>query len=313
MAETAQQLPQAVTQAMQSARQRFQHLARETGVSWERESLFALQALQENNYLLKVAKQAPDALRMAVLNVAQMGLTLNPAYQYAWLIPRDGVVKLDIGYRGLIHLAVREGAIRWAKAEVVYEADDFEWLGMMTPPRHRFDPFAGDRGDVRGVYVVAQMPDGGYLCDHMSEAQIERARAMSAAYNNRNGASGPWAEGWDDEMRKKVGIKRAQKTWPRPRTESVLDQAVHALNTDLGEGVTAQTGNHDDGPETAVVPADDEIAADTRAWVDRVIDRARSAGAWSAARQYLRDRYAGGALVWALDRLSQAEQGDEAA
>ena len=106
-------LPQQVSQAMQSARDRFQHLAVGTGVSWERESLFAMQTLQENDYLLKVARKAPDSLRMSVLNVAQMGLTLNPAYQHAWLIPRDGVVKLDIGYRGLIHLATREGAIRW--------------------------------------------------------------------------------------------------------------------------------------------------------------------------------------------------------
>lgn len=309
------QLPEQVSQAMQSARDRFQHLAAGTGISWDRESLFALQTLQENDYLLKVARKAPDSLRMAVLNVAQMGLTLNPAYQHAWLIPRDGVVKLDIGYRGLVHLATREGAIRWAKAEVVYEADQFEWYSMMTPPQHKFDPFAADRGAVRGVYVVAVTPEGDYLCDHMSEAEIERARMMSPAWNSNLGPRGPWATGWDDEMRKKVGIKRAQKTWPRKTTQSVIDHAVHTLNTDLGEGVSAATHEGESGAESepTVVPTDGEIDDDVRQWVDRVIARAASAGAWTSARQYLRDRYSGGNLVWALDRLSKAEQGEKAA
>ena len=306
-------LPQQVSQAMQSARDRFQHLAAGTGVSWERESLFAMQTLQENDYLLKVARKAPDSLRMSVLNVAQMGLTLNPAYQHAWLIPRDGVVKLDIGYRGLIHLATREGAIRWAKAEVVYEVDDFEWYSMMTPPRHRFDPFAEDRGAVRGVYVIAATPEGDYLCDHVSETQIERARMMSAAWNSNHGPRGPWATGWDDEMRKKVGIKRAQKTWPRKTTQSFIDQAVHTLNTDLGEGVTdpGNDGESDSDNEPTVVPADHEIDQEVHERVDRVISRASSAGAWAAARQYLRDRYSGGNLVWALDRLSKAHRSHE--
>lgn len=309
------QLPQQVSQAMQSARERFQHLAAGTGVSWDRESLFALQTLQENDYLLKVARKAPDSLRMAVLNVAQMGLTLNPAYQHAWLIPRDGVVKLDIGYRGLIHLASREGAIRWAKAEVVYKADEFEWYSMMTPPRHRFDPFAADRGGVRGVYVIAATPEGDYLCDHMSESQIERARMMSAAWNSNQGPRGPWATGWDDEMRKKVGIKRAQKTWPRKTTQSIIDQAVHTLNTDLGEGVghPAEEGESEPSSEPTVVPADHEIDDEVRQWVDRVIARAARAGAWTSARQYLRDRYSGGNLVWALDRMSKSQNGNQAA
>lgn len=311
----ANQLPEHVSQVMKSAQRRFQHLAQETGVSWERESLFALQSLQQDNKLLAAAKKSPESLRMAVLNVAQMGLTLNPAYQHAWIIPRDGVVKLDIGYRGLIHLATREGAIRWAKAEVVYEADQFEWHSMMTPPTHKFDPFGVDRGEVRGAYVVAVTPEGDYLCDAISESDLERARMMSAAYNSQTGPSGPWASGFDDEMRKKVAIKRAQKTWPRKTTQSLLDRAVYTLNTDLGEGVRdgAAAENAEAEPEPTVVPADREIDQTTQQWVDRVIARAQRAGAWTSARQYLRDRYSGATLVWALDRLSRYEQGDQAA
>lgn len=308
------QLPQQVSQAMQEAQRRFQHLAQETGMSWERESLFALQAMQESDALLKAAKKAPESLRMAVLNVAQMGLTLNPAYQHAWIIPRDGLVKLDIGYRGLIHLATREGAIRWAKAEVVYESDRFEWHSMMTPPTHKFDPFASDRGNVRGAYVIAVTPEGDYLCDAMSEMEIDRARMMSAAYTSANGPSGPWASGWDDEMRKKVAIKRAQKTWPRKTTQSLLDHAVHTLNTDLGEGVRESVDNGSDAePEQQVVPADSEIDDRTQRWVDRVIERARTSNAWTAAHQYVRDRFSGANLVWALDRLSKAQNDGKSA
>jgi recombination protein RecT len=38
--------------------------------------------------------------------VAAIGITLNPASKLAYLVPRDGMVCLDISYMGLLHRAV---------------------------------------------------------------------------------------------------------------------------------------------------------------------------------------------------------------
>ena len=83
----------------------------DTGVDWEKESVFAYQALSKNRFTMDVARQNPDSVRLAMINVASVGLTLNPALGYAFLVPRDGAICLDIGYQGLIKIATDTGSM----------------------------------------------------------------------------------------------------------------------------------------------------------------------------------------------------------
>lgn len=52
-------------------------------VTWAEESQFALQAIQKND---KLAQCIPHTVQNAVINVAAVGLTLNPALGYAYLV-----------------------------------------------------------------------------------------------------------------------------------------------------------------------------------------------------------------------------------
>lgn len=225
--------------AIGNSRERFESIsvAAATKMAYESESMFAMQAIQKNDYIYGIANSAPDSVRNAVINVASIGLSLNPVTAYAYLVPRDKRICLDISYQGLIKIATDTGSIRWAKAELVYSNDKFVYKGVGLSPEHEFNPF-GSRGDFAGVYCVAKTSDGDYLVETMTAEQIYEIRNKSEAY--KAFAAGktkqcPWVD-FEGEMTKKTCIKRASKTWPKSQRGDRLQTAINILNEN-GEGI----------------------------------------------------------------------------
>lgn len=192
-------------------------------VTWAKESQFAIQYFQKNDFLAKTALGNPTSAQNAIINVAAIGITLNPASKLAYLVPRDGMVCLDISYMGLLHLAQATGSIKWGQCKLVYSNDTYESNGLDTAPTHKYNAF-GDRGAVVGGYCTVKTADGDYLTEEMSLAEIKAVESTSKAKN------GPWKTFWE-EMARKTIVKRASKYWPKAQR---LDNAIHLLNEDEG-------------------------------------------------------------------------------
>ena len=205
--------------------------------AFHRESQFAMQALSKNKYLMSVALNNQQSLVSAVINVAAIGISLNPAEKEAYLVPRDGGICLDISYMGLMRLATDTGQISWVQSSVVYEKDHFQIVGLDKQPEHRFNSFDKERGEAVGVYVTAKLASGDYLTDTMTTDEINEIRDKSQghiAFMAKKARSSIWNDHWG-EMAKKTVVKRASKYWPKSER---LDHAIYHLNTDAGEGVT---------------------------------------------------------------------------
>lgn len=196
-------------------------------ITWAKESQFAIQVLQENKFLRETAEKNQLSLQNAIINVSAIGISLNPANKHAYLVPRGGKVCLDISYMGLLHLAMATGSIMFAECNIVYANDNFKRVGVGMPPVFDVQEFT-DRGAIVGAYCTAKTCDGDYLTEVMSLAEIKETEATSKANN------GPWKTHWK-EMARKTVVKRASKYWPKVDR---LDQAIHHLNTDAGEGLT---------------------------------------------------------------------------
>ncbi|WP_374936382.1 recombinase RecT [Enterobacter adelaidei] len=198
----------------------------EQTVTWAKESQFAIQYFQKNDFLAKTALSNPTSAQNAIINVAAIGITLNPASKLAYLVPRDGMVCLDISYMGLLHIAMESGVIAWGQAKLVHANDTYESNGLDKAPTHKYNAF-GERGDIVGVYCTVKTPAGDYLTEEMSLAEIEAVRKTSkAAFSDK----GPWVNHWN-EMARKTVVKRASKYWPKA---SRLDSAIHVLNEEEG-------------------------------------------------------------------------------
>jgi recombination protein RecT len=212
------------------------------GLKFESECLFAKQQITKNNFTFNIAQANQPSLKAAIMNVAAIGISLNPANAHAYLVPRDNAICLDISYRGLVKLATDSGAIKWAKAVLVYDGDTFKWLGPTTLPIHEADVFKKDRIDavnplnnLLGGYCIAKLATGEYMVEIMTADEIIQVRNTSKAKN------GPWSGPWAGEMAKKTLVKRASKSWPQSSGRDRLDEAIQILNQHEGVQEVEQT------------------------------------------------------------------------
>jgi recombination protein RecT len=197
---------------------------------------------QESRFALDIILASPalqrcpvDSIRKAVRNVAAIGLTLNPVMKLAHLIPRDGVCCLDIGYRGMIKVAVESGAILASKTAIVRYNDPFQYEGPVAVPKHRIDVRLTNeqRGPIVAAYNVAVVPGNAFLTELLTQDDIAQIRNFALAKaKDKNNPSLPWIQ-WEEEQIKKSGIKRAAKNWP---ANDRLSAAVALLNENDGAG-----------------------------------------------------------------------------
>ena len=245
-----------VNQCIDQAQSKFNSIAVANNdlVKWEEEKQFAIQVLQGNQYL---AKCVPHTIQNAIVNVASIGLTLNPARGYAYLVPEYSKgnggqeCQLRISFKGLMKIATDSGQIDWVKADVVKANDKFSFNGAWEMPTHQMDPF-GDRGQAIGVYCVAKLSNGGQITDVMNWEEVNKIKACAKTQQ-------VW-EKWPEEMAKKAIIKRASKQWPN--TELRLDTAIEMLNEAEGsESLQKQEKTIKQKPIATVADVVDAIAA----------------------------------------------------
>lgn len=219
-------------------------------MNFTKEAQFALQLLQGNDFLTKAAQNNPAALEYAIINLASIGISLNPALKESYLVPRGGKICLDISYMGLVKLATDTGSIVWVQAEIVKAKDTFEYNGVGQAPTHKMNPF-GDRGEVIGVYCVAKLSSGEFLSTIMSKADCDAIRDKSS----QAAKSGPWISFYE-EMIKKTCVKRASKLWPKSER---LSTAVEVLNEHEGIDFNSKTP-HMDAPLNTEAPNEKTFA-----------------------------------------------------
>jgi len=229
-------------------------------VTWAKESQFAIQLFQKNDFLAKAAMANQASAQNAIINVAAIGITLNPASKLAYLVPRDGMVCLDISYMGLLHLAQSTGSILWGQCKLVHENDTYESNGLDSAPTHKYNAF-GERGSVVGGYCTVKTPEGDYLTEEMSLAEIKQVEGSS---KSKGSTHSPWAKWWD-EMARKTIVKRASKYWPRRER---LDNAINHLNTEGGEGIVTQNEPRDVSPVTdeTIELINEQLLAMNKTW-----------------------------------------------
>ena len=189
---------------------------------YNREINFAIQAIRGNDLLQKCDEQS---IRNAIVNVALVGATLNPALQQAFLIPRKGKCCLDLSYRGLCKIAVDSDSVYDIDASAVFEGDEFQYeMGLNPILIHRPKMFDDDKDKkVLAVYAIATLHHNIKKFVVLDREKITRAR-KSAQYDK------VWAA-HEDEMAKKTAVKLLYKLLPQTERMST---AVSVINEHEG-------------------------------------------------------------------------------
>lgn len=183
----------------------------------------------------QLAACTPQSFLGAMMQAAQLGVEPNTPLGQAYLIPfrNKGVLEcqFQLGYKGLIDLAYRSGAVKDIQAHEVYENDTFEYeLGLTPILKHK--PAMKNRGEVIAYYAIYHTKDGGYGFEVMSKEDIQKhAEGYSKSYESTHS---PWTNNFD-EMAKKTVIKKCLKYAPL-KTEFIRQLAAdNTIKTELAE------------------------------------------------------------------------------
>lgn len=252
-------------------------------ITWAKESQFAIQQFQKNDFLAKTAISNPISAQNAIINVAAIGISLNPASKLAYLVPRDGMICLDISYMGLLHIAQAAGVIKWGQCKLVHASDTYETNGLDKAPTHKYNAFVTpeERGAVIGGYCTVKTADGDYLTEEMSLAEIEDIRKVSKAGTS---PKGPWVNFWS-EMARKTIVKRASKYWPRADR---LDNATDMLNET--EGVFTEPAMPYT-PDSEVIAAQDKQKEELHNKVSELCDQMEMAETMNELKHLFADAF----------------------
>jgi recombination protein RecT len=213
----------------------------------------AMTAIRTNPKLMECTQ---ESLLACIMGCAQLGLEPEPFLGQAYLVPYKRNIKvgnqwrsqmeaqLIPGYRGYIAMARRSGEVQSVSAQVVYENDHFQiQYGLNEDLSHV--PAEGDRGEVKGAYVVFRYKDGSHSFDYMSKADIDKIRDRSKAKD-----SGPWVTDYA-EMAKKTVIRRHIKLVPLS-----VEMARAAAAENLAISGESQLGLFD--PDAKAIPYEAE-------------------------------------------------------
>ena len=205
----------------------------------KREISFAIQIFNKNEKLLDTS---PESRLASVVNVANVGLTLNPVAKEAYLLPRyDKVTRkmiccLEPSYIGLVKLLTDSGAVTSMVANIVYEKDVFEidLANNSNPITHKPCIFSKDKGAIMGVYALATLANGTRQSEWMDIDQVNEISDRSEthkAFKAGKIQSSTWHTDFA-EMARKTVVKRIYKYLPRTKKHEIIDRAIDADNQD---------------------------------------------------------------------------------
>jgi recombination protein RecT len=173
----------------------------------ERMLRIAMTSIQRTPKLLDCE---PISLIGAVIQSSQLGLEPDGVLGHAYLIPYGTKVQMQCGYKGLLDLARRSGALSTVEARAVYEGDEFAYAYGLHPRLHHVPTTGPGAGPLTFAYAIVRLTNGGVQWDVMSRAQIDAHRAR---YSRATGDDSPWTTAFD-EMAKKTILKRTLKLCP---------------------------------------------------------------------------------------------------
>jgi recombination protein RecT len=204
-------------------------------------------ALTEIRRNPKLGECSQASLLGALFQCAQLGLEIGGSLGQAYLVPYGRDAQFQLGYRGMIDLAMRSGRVASIEARAVFQGDEFDCtFGLHSDLKHTPDWENPDRNDPKKltfVYAVAHLTDSNrpqFVV--MSRAEIEAIRKRS-----KSGSSGPWVTDYEAMALAKV-TKRLFKWLP---VSIELARAVAADDA-------ADAGQRQESPIDHLLPQQEE-------------------------------------------------------
>lgn len=134
----------------------------------------------------------PTQVVMECLKAATLKLPINKSLGFAYIVPYNDVPQFQIGYKGLIQLAMRTAQYRIINADMVYEGE-FRSMNKLTG---EFD-LSGDKKSetIVGYFAHIEMLNGFSKTLYMTKERVTaHAKKYSKSFHKD---SSPWKKEFD--------------------------------------------------------------------------------------------------------------------
>jgi recombination protein RecT len=156
----------------------------------------------------------PESVVLACMEAASLGLEPDTPQAHCHLIPYGNVCTLQMGYAGLVALALRDPNIKHIEARLRNAGDVFKPQYAPKVNLEHIPNLDGEDAAPMGVYAIAHFSDGEIDFEYMRISEVNSIRdrrSKGAEYD-----SSPWKTD-EGEMQKKTVLKRACKRWGRSK------------------------------------------------------------------------------------------------
>lgn len=193
--------------------------------SFEKFRSVIIMAIRKTPRLLECT---PTSLINACIHSAHDGLL--PDGRLAVIVPvwNNSDKLLEANYRSMVagiiqQMIVAGGTVTKVQPFVVYQGEEFDIVGGSDPTiYHKIEPDGSKRGEIRGVYAVAGLKEGGSTWSYMTKEQVEEIRKTAQT-------DVVWKAHWE-EMALKTVIRRLRKRIPGMQDIPDMDQALTYLS-----------------------------------------------------------------------------------
>jgi len=210
------------------------------GINPQRLVRQAVTLCSENPELLKCTQQS---IILGVVKAAELGLELSGPLGHAYLVPRftkiPGTTQkammaiFQVGWKGLVALAFRQGNVASLPVRCVHANDRFEIVyGDEQRLIHEPD-LNKERGDVIGYYAAVKYVNGGRDFEYMTKQQV-------IDHKEKYGGKGPgWSSAFDKMAMKTVLRQLCSRLSMCPEAQK---QAMEEEYAELGVAPVRQLG-----------------------------------------------------------------------
>lgn len=199
----------------------------------------SLLSIVNNNKLLSNADN--NSILTAAMKAATLNLPIEPSLGFAYIVPYKRQAQFQLGYKGLIQLAIRSGQVKNINSGVIYKAQfkSYDPLFEMLEV-----DFSQPEDEVAGYFATLELLNGFKKLIYWTK---ERAYSHGKRFSKSFGNS-PWQTDFD---------AMAQKT--------LLKQIISKyapLSTELQEAITADNETEDEKAAPIDVTPQEESLSD---------------------------------------------------
>lgn len=179
----------------------------------------SLLSIVNNNRLL--AKATNETIMTSAMKAAVLNLPIEPSLGFAYIVPYKGQAQFQIGYKGLIQLAIRSGQIKNINSGIIYTSQFKSYDPLFENLEVDFSQPA--TGEVAGYFASLELTNGFRKLTYWTKDRVyNHGKRFSMSFNN-----GPWKSDFD-AMAQKTLLKDLISKYAPLSTE--MQNAIMADN-----------------------------------------------------------------------------------